>query len=883
MDRNRGTSYRLDPPLNGTAVVGADTGPGGLLDARNEVVPFHGRIRELAALARWRDGRERMAALLLHGVAGVGKTRLVNKFVVESRAAGWTVLLARYGEVAADLRPATTATRLLVVVDDADRWPWADLRDLLREPRQRTSAESRVLLASRLTGWWWSSTRQRGADLGHVMTDLPLLDRPEEHAEQYALAGARFAATLGVERPPAALGHADSTFDVHLAALAHVLGAVPGSGRSDLVRHLMSRGGVPVGSPRLTEDFLAVTLLDHRIEAEVSATGLATLVQAARRWPHLRKRAEALFTADPELARSVSASTLLALVEMSSIPVLRAIAPHVFEEPRLTGDVLPAVLTRRLVEHAVAVGADRLEHAELYGMLAARAALACLRDEALVASHREVALYRELAAADQAEHRSALAEALGDLGLRYVAVHEPAEALIAAQESVALCEEVVAEDPDSTPQLAAAFEQLAQRCAALGLREDAVEAVGKATVLYQQLAEGGPGLFRLDFAKAGYQLAVRLFDVGRTSEAAQVADRAVAAWRLVAEADPRFEPDFARALAQMGTVLRSNDLRVEAVEVVEESIAVLRRLVAVNPRGFESDLAVALVSCGSLLLEAGRRDDAVRLAEEAVAVRRRIARSGLPGDRASLAGALCHLVATSGRFEDRLAAAEEAVHLLRDVDGHRVDLVVAWATLAGVLLYDRRDYEAHRAVDEVLLLVRRLPRQVLAADGPRITGAVVVLSDELTAVRHHGKVVELAEQVVVLWRELGDPAAHLFASHRLVGALSRARRGEEARGVAHAAVVLWHLYRAPDDLRTDMGYAEALSAYAGLCAETGVDLERALDAAHQAVVVARRADGSPGGLTRALGAVDLVLDAASASATGGADRELSDRPSTFRA
>lgn len=864
MDRNRGASYRLDPPPNGTAVVSADTGPGGLLDARNEVVPFHGRIRELAALTRWRDDPARLATLLLHGVAGVGKTRLAAKFVVDSRAAGWTVLLARRGAVAADLRPAASSTRLLLVVDDADRWPWSDLRDLLREPWQRTTAGSRVLLTSRLTGWWWSSTRQRGADLGHVMTDLPLLDRPEEHAEQFALACARFAEVLGVDRPAADLRTADSTFDVHLAALASVLGAAPGSGRSDLVRHLMSRDGVPAGSVRLAEDFLAVALLDHRIEAEVSAEGLATLVQAARRWPHLRGRAEALFTENPALARTASASTLLALTEMSSIPLLRAIAPHVFEDQRLTGDVLPAVLTRRLVEHAVGVGSDRLEHAELYGMLGARAALAALRDEALTAAHREVALYRELATLDAAEHRPALADALGDLALRSVAAHRPVEALHAAREAVALCEQIVADDPESAPQLAAALEQLAQRCAAEGRREEAVEAIGRATALYQQLALTSPAMFRLDFAKAGHRLAIRLFDVGHTAEASEVAERAVAAWRVVAESDPRYEPDFARTLAQIGVVLHSNGLRDEALDVVEESIAVLRRLVAVNPRGFEPDLAVALVSGGALLLEAGRRPEAVRLAEEAVAVRRRAADSGLPDDKAALAGALCHLVATSDRFDERVAAAEEAVDLLRRTTGHRVDLAVAWATLAGVLLYDRRDYEAHRAVDEVLLLVRGLPRRVLAVEGPRLTQALVTLSDELAAVRHHGKAVELADQVVSLWRELGDPAAHLFALHRLVGALAGARHHDEARHVAHTAVVLWHLLRTPEDLDTDIGYAEALSAYAGLCAETGADLAHALDLAHRAVGVARRANSSPAGLTRALGAVDRVLDAVAA-------------------
>jgi hypothetical protein len=39
--------------------------PGELLDPRHEVVPFHGRVDELAELARWRDGDDACSALLL--------------------------------------------------------------------------------------------------------------------------------------------------------------------------------------------------------------------------------------------------------------------------------------------------------------------------------------------------------------------------------------------------------------------------------------------------------------------------------------------------------------------------------------------------------------------------------------------------------------------------------------------------------------------------------------------------------------------------------------------------------------------------------------------------------------------------------------------------
>jgi tetratricopeptide (TPR) repeat protein len=226
---------------------------------------------------------------------------------------------------------------------------------------------------------------------------------------------------------------------------------------------------------------------------------LETLLRAAARLPHARRRAEELFTAHPDLADTATGATLRILAEWPA--PARAVARRVFDDPRFHGDPLPAVLTRTLAREAT----DRLERAELHGLLAARAALASLHEEALTASREEVALYRELADEDPAEHRSALADAVADLSLRHTAVGRPEDALAACEEAVALCRIVAAEDRDCTSQLAGALDRLSRRYAALGRHGEALAAIEEATDLYRDLAEAHPKLFRVDLAKVTHQ------------------------------------------------------------------------------------------------------------------------------------------------------------------------------------------------------------------------------------------------------------------------------------------------------------------------------------------------------------------------------------------
>ncbi|RKT52978.1 ATP-binding protein [Saccharothrix australiensis] len=802
--------------------------PGELLDPRHAVVPFHGRVRELAALRRWRDRPDGASVLLLHGPAGVGKTRLAHHF-------------------------ADDAVR---VVDDAELVPWPELHRLLRQAAGRAG----VLLVARRAGWWWSAVRQRAGDLGYDSAELAVAPRPVEHDTSFASACAHFADALGRPRPTAPPPRAATLHDLHLAALAAVHGS-PAHDPVELVRWLAEVDPAAAARGRLAEDVLAVTLLDERIEPERTPDALETLLRAAERWPHALRRAERLFTAHPALVGVTGAACLTVLAERPA--AARALARHVFDDPRFHCDVLPAVLTRTLLRDRART-AGKAELAELHGMLGARAALAALRHEALEAARAEVAVHRDLVAEDPAEHRPALADALGDLCLRLIAVDREEEALDAAEEAVALCRLVAVDDADCTPQLAAALDQLGLRYAALGRRDEALAATEQAFLLHQELSEHHSALFRPDFAKVTHHLAARLSDVGRREEAARAARWAIARWRDVVAADPRYEAEYARTLASIAALLSVLGECDGSTVVVRESIGALRRLAAANRRDFEPELAAAL---GRLSAVLRGRDGAAEASAESIAVWRRVAADGDPRAVGELAAALGDRVDVAGLSgPDRLAAAEEAVALTRPPAarfpaGGRVDFAVARLRLARALLHVRREYEARGVVEDVL--AEEPPPRLPAERAGKLASALRGVADALAAAGHDEAALRSAERAAEVWRDLvgrhrGAPVALAEAVRRTA---ELAPEPPAALGRARLAVLVWHLARTPAELSADVGYAEALSHYAARCAEAGRELDRALALAHRAVVVLRAARADPDRFARAAGVVDDVIRA----------------------
>jgi hypothetical protein len=142
--------------------------PAVLLGGDLGITPFVGRDAELARLMQWYDSPAPVSVMLLHGVGGQGKTRLMRRFAETIRrrqeqprireAVSLTEVsvegLAGKG-VTADT-DKSASTDLLLLVDEADTWPTAKLRTLFRDARTWQPQHVRVLLVARAPSTWWA-------------------------------------------------------------------------------------------------------------------------------------------------------------------------------------------------------------------------------------------------------------------------------------------------------------------------------------------------------------------------------------------------------------------------------------------------------------------------------------------------------------------------------------------------------------------------------------------------------------------------------------------------------------------------------------------------------------------------------------------------------
>jgi tetratricopeptide (TPR) repeat protein len=752
-----------------------------LLDPTQQVVPFHGRESELNALTHWRDSPVSQASLLLHAPAGAGKTRLLQHFLQEH----WN----------------DDVHGRLLLIDDADRLSWQDVFVQLQETLRHGPVRTRVLLAARTTGWWWSSTRQRVADFDHEVTDLALAPTVADRAESFTLACQHFAKQLNVtapdEPPPNIAG--ETVLDLHMAALTAVHGDPCDVNRTQLVRQLLSHDNGPK-TGRIAEDYLAVALPDD--------PDPDLLARAAHRWPNLRPRLDQLIADTPGIARDMARDSLRIAAGIGSHATAEALARQVFRDERFAVDAIPSMLTERLIERAQGL----LERAEMYGMLSARTMLCGLRQESVEASRQEVECYRELVRQDQ-ENRPLLADALGDLGLRLINARRRDEVLAVSEEAIALWHEIALDDPETTPQLASALEQISYRYQALGQDEEAMTALSRATLLYQELAKNHPALFRGDFARVAAAMARRFHVEGETQHAADSMQLSIANWRVLAQEDPRFEPELARNLVAAGTMLIDLCRAEAAGETVKEAVDLFRRLAIVNPDTFRADLAEALTRYSQAL---GGGLDAELTAREAVMVWREA------GDRKGLGTALLNVA----EIAHDLDAAEEAVEVYRelvaqDLVWNQADLVIALAKLTGQQLRGGLDEQALRTADECLDICHRLPSQLIDFFGAKMAPALQSTAKALSESDHHVRALRMSEFAVDVCRALMTkaPTAYATAVQRHACRLSGAERKEEARNTAHTAVVLWHMTGL--DLDRQPAYADAVAVYEGLCVETG--------------------------------------------------------------
>lgn len=182
---------------------------------RQRLTPLTGRDGQRAAIDEWLDGGpDTPATLLLHGPAGIGKSRLLAQVASDARARGWRLargyceaylaarplqpflqiaaelsggdaadLPAVTGPIGAEVARAAHGAPLMVMIDD---WQWADdaSRDQLAAMLAAAPAgRLRVLLASR------EGDAALPDGVAQVRVELPPLDEAAAHAAIGALLG----------------------------------------------------------------------------------------------------------------------------------------------------------------------------------------------------------------------------------------------------------------------------------------------------------------------------------------------------------------------------------------------------------------------------------------------------------------------------------------------------------------------------------------------------------------------------------------------------------------------------------------------------------------------------------------------------------------------
>ncbi|MDI2126298.1 tetratricopeptide repeat protein [Yinghuangia seranimata] len=302
--------------------------------------------------------------------------------------------------------------------------------------------------------------------------------------------------------------------------------------------------------------------------------------------------------------------------EAGTALVPAASIPHARNPADPEGELPPQPSTARAV--AAAVRREERDRAAMLAERARRLSRAGRHTEASAPARAAVRVLGDLAEQDPAEHSPALVDALRALAAVLAGGRAYADAVKVAENAVTRARRLAALDVHRhRPLLAATLRDLGARLGDAGEAERALAVLYECVEAYRTLASRAPELHRAGLADALDEFAGRLAENGLVDDALLLFDEAA---RLLTLSD-------ADVLAQVTTRQANLLARVgrvdEALERAHSAVR-LRRTGTTAAAGRGDDaLAAALQSFGLLLSGANRHDDAVEALEEAVALRAR--------------------------------------------------------------------------------------------------------------------------------------------------------------------------------------------------------------------------------------------------------------------
>jgi tetratricopeptide (TPR) repeat protein len=822
--------------------------PSRMLNARFRVVDFTLREGELGHLHDWRRDAPPCSVRWLHGPGGQGKTRLADQFGAECALAGWRVVHAAYG--AGGLHPLQLrrqdlrldgAAGVLVIVDQADRWPLDDLVWLFGNRLVHQGVPTRILLVARSADLW-PRVRALLADGPFARSDQllsPLYDG-RQRGEMFDAARDGFAARYGIADPsaitaPGPLEDPDMglTLGLHLAALvavdAYAEGRTPPHGMEALTIYLLER--------------------EQSRWASLSGRGHGTA-------PALMNRV--VFTA--ALTGALPQETALTLLDRLRVDVDagKVLDDHAACYPAIDGGVLEPLYPDRLAEDFLALTLPG--HAAAYpsGAWAPTTATAVLTGGRDRTPWLPRAMTLLVAAADRWPH-------VGERHLFPLLRRQPQLLLAAGGAALADLARLDAVDPE----ILLAVEPLLPRAGDVWL-DVGVAAVAERLTLRRLATVEDP----VERARLLDHLGWRYTNAGRQVDALRSAEQAVAVLRAM---PPRLRkrnvPVVARTTAGLGAALAEVGRWADALAATTDAVVLLRELAKKHPEAHRPELAVALRDAATQLAELGRPADALGPARESLSLYRLLA----TGNPDAYVPAMATAMTTLGRIlvaldhqDEALSLAREAAELRRQSAGQGAETTgdpAAAAMLAhragrlwGLGRRDEAVAEAQAAVDRYRPPASDQPGRY----GPELALALANLGKMLLELGRPEAVDALGESAH-LRRELADrdPAAHLtsltYVLSNFAIALHQQNRPVEAFSVMEEAVGRHRVLgeRVPSPHWPTM--AMALTNLAVITADVR-GLAAALDPAQEAVAFYRSLAAEDPGTYRAVlsGALQLL-------------------------
>lgn len=663
----------------------------------------------------------------------------------------------------------------------------------------------------------------------------------------------------------------------------------------------------PLYPDRLGEDFVALLTPghDHDFPADEWADGaparllapgpevpvwaahaLTTLVETARRWPHLaRDQLFPLLTTHPRLALEATGATLAALVDLEGIDVelLRSIEVLVPEHRNADLDVGIAALASRVAERNLAEATSPAERARIHGMLSIRLRNSGLHADALDAGLRALEIWRELAESEPAHHRE-LATSLGNQANLLAESGRRDEALVMSRLASRMWLELSEEAPGAYEADAVrTLSNHANRLAEVGLQREAVALSEKVLVLCEALAAGDWDAHAESLGDCLDNHAVWLSAVGKRREGLPVSERALTVRRRLAELDHgAHATDLAASLQNHSALLGRMGRLDEALSVSTEAADLGRRLVEANRKGHLPRFAGVLTNRATVLAALGRRQEAESPSGESVDLHRELVTGNraahLPGLAASVNNHAM-LLRELSRGEDSVPFSREAIELYRELaavnpGAFRPSLAQAFANHAVLLSGLGRTDEAVAVSEEAYVLWRRL-----AETDRELYGRQLATSSNNHAVwlRERGRLdeaVPFSREAISLYGEAADtePDAYLpmlaMALDNHVRLLTQMECHSEAELPAVRAAGLHRKLAEADESHLPR-HLDALAAYGRVLIGAGRFAEAVEPLAH-ALPATRRLPGDGRGTVAVL--VDLLRRARAGDPVAVADR-----------